>query len=133
MSNVFNALNSYNKPNPYKPSNLHSDMPNKDKVINRATWKRWREKNRITDNKRIYKRKTEIKIWFKEFRKNLQCSKCPENHPACIDFHHKEGKEKKDLEIARMVQCGYSKERILKEIEKCDILCSNCHRKLHWG
>ncbi len=25
-----------------------------------------------------------------------------------------------------------SKERILKEIAKCDVLCRNCHAKLHW-
>lgn len=26
-----------------------------------------------------------------------------------------------------MVRDGYSKERILEEISKCDILCANCH------
>jgi len=25
---------------------------------------------------------------------------------------------------------GYSKERVLEEIEKCELLCANCHRKV---
>lgn len=36
------------------------------------------------------------------------------------------------MTIANMVGFAYSKERILREIEKCVVICSNCHRKLHW-
>jgi hypothetical protein len=56
---------------------------------------------------------------------------CPENHPACLDFHHKNPKQK-DFEIACAIRQGWTKPRILEEIEKCIVVCSNCHRKLHW-
>lgn len=31
-----------------------------------------------------------------------------------------------------MVHNGSSKEKILAEIGKCTVLCSNCHKKFHW-
>lgn len=59
------------------------------------------------------------------------CKTCGENHPACLEFHHLDP-ENKDNDIAYMVNTGYSIARILREIEKCVVLCSNCHRKLHF-
>jgi predicted HNH restriction endonuclease len=32
-----------------------------------------------------------------------------------------------------MIHDGYSKERVIDEIEKCVVLCANCHRKFHGG
>ena len=32
-----------------------------------------------------------------------------------------------------MVGNGLSADRILKEIEKCVVVCSNCHKKIHWN
>ena len=31
-----------------------------------------------------------------------------------------------------MISFGYSKDRIEAEIEKCIVLCANCHRKEHY-
>jgi len=39
---------------------------------------------------------------------------------------------KKD-HIAKMVGEGISIKTILKEIEKCKVLCANCHRKIHYN
>ena len=75
-------------------------------------------------------RRREIREWFKEFKHSLRCTRCPENHPACLDFHHKDS-TKKDLSVRQAVIQGWGKERILAEIDKCEVLCSNCHRKEH--
>lgn len=61
-----------------------------------------------------------------------QCSKCGEKHPATLDYHHLD-KEQKSFTITQATgtkRC--SVETLLKEIAKCIVLCSNCHRKLHW-
>ena len=58
------------------------------------------------------------------------CEKCPEKHIACLDFHHRDPATK-SFNIG--VSLGKVSLRKLKaEIAKCNIICSNCHRKLHW-
>jgi hypothetical protein len=80
---------------------------------------------------RIKNRKKEIHDWIQRYKENLQCERCPESHPACLDFHHKDPKEK-DIEISLIaVRKGWAIKRIMEEIEKCEILCANCHRKEH--
>jgi len=104
-------------------------MPFKDALKRREYKRRWYKENNISEKNSVKKRKKEIKIWFKDYKSNLSCSICGENHPATIDFHHK---GKKENQVAQMVHWGYSINNIKKEIEKCQILCANCHRKTHW-
>ena len=89
-------------------------------------------KNRASEKKRIYQRVKDLKVWLKEYKLTLKCIKCPETHPACLDFHHRDPTEK-ESNISRIVAVkGWSIEHILEEIKKCDVLCANCHRKLHY-
>jgi hypothetical protein len=70
--------------------------------------------------------------WFKELKQGLSCGRCPEDHVACLEFHHLDPM-KKDLCVGYMARKGYSKQRILEEIKKCEVLYSNCHRKEHFN
>lgn len=49
---------------------------------------------------------------------------------AAIDFHHIDPTEK-DFNIASR-QC-ISKERLSNEVNKCIVICRNCHAELHDG
>jgi hypothetical protein len=62
--------------------------------------------------------------------KQVGCCLCPENDSSCLDFHHVTDKYRP---IAHMITGNYSLDTLKKEIAKCVILCSNCHRKLHAG
>jgi len=76
------------------------------------------------------KRQTERnKKIIKDIKEKSCCIKCGESHPATLDFHHINQNEK-EFTIA----AGLSKslKSLKKEIDKCIVLCSNCHRKLHW-
>ena len=93
-------------------------------------------KKHYRDNKQYYlnknkKRKLEIRLLIDDIKDKSSCQQCEESHPAALDFHHRDMAEK-DMEVSRLSNSGWSKERILKEIQKCDILCANCHRKLHY-
>ena len=66
-----------------------------------------------------------------KFYGKYECEICGYNKcKAAIDFHHIE-KSKKDFEISNMR--NYSEARLFAELEKCMIVCANCHREIHYG
>lgn len=69
--------------------------------------------------------------WYKDLKSLLVCSKCGESHVACLHFHHVNPNEK-EYSVSEMARRGFAKQRILDEIKKCKVLCSNCHAKLHF-
>jgi hypothetical protein len=92
-------------------------------------------KRHYTQNKSYYRAKAKtsratFRKWYDELKSHLQCERCGENHPATLDFHHKDGREKEESVAVIVVRCE-SRRLVLKEIEKCVVLCSNCHRILH--
>jgi len=70
---------------------------------------------------------------FEKLKATLKCSRCPENHPATLDFHHKVAKSKEASLGDAIARMDWGWEKILREIAKCEVLCSNCHRKEHHG
>lgn len=60
--------------------------------------------------------------------KDKPCMDCENRFiPEVMEFDHLDPSSKK-LNIATMVATGYSDERILEEISKCELVCANCHR-----
>ena len=72
-----------------------------------------------------------LKAWWIEYRKSLKCEHCGETRWMCLDFHHRDPKCK-DRDLSALVCRGSSRNRILLEVDKCFVLCSNCHRELHY-
>ena len=61
--------------------------------------------------------------------KNRPCADCGKKFPPCVmDFDHRD-KNLKTGNIGSFVsQAYFKKEKLLEEINKCDLVCSNCHR-----
>jgi hypothetical protein len=58
------------------------------------------------------------------------CQQCGyKEHYIALDLHHT---DKKDKTIAEMCTDAVSMRRLKKEIRKCVVLCSNCHRVTHF-
>jgi mannose-6-phosphate isomerase-like protein (cupin superfamily) len=134
--------------------------PKEDPVKVRAAAQIWRDNNRehIRQRQRIWRannkdkcrqwridnidacresakksrRKTdaEFRRRFADVKSSEGCLFCGESHSACLDFHHKDRSQKID-DVAALIRDRVALSRILSEIEKCVVLCSNCHRKLH--
>lgn len=100
------------------------------KFCTRSYYRQWDKDHPNRTAQRVTKRRKALSKWYQAFKTTLTCSHCPENHPACLEFHHLNPKSK-DVHLSLAVNRGWSKERIMKEIAKCIVLCSNCHRKEH--
>jgi hypothetical protein len=63
-----------------------------------------------------------------EYLKNNHCKDCNIDNPVVLEFDHLPEFEK-SFDIGRAVgSSGRSWESIYKEILKCDVVCSNCHK-----
>jgi hypothetical protein len=86
-------------------------------------------KDRESYNLRIRNKRKQRKEWAVEY-KGGKCSKCELTfHPAAYDFHHLDPNEK-DFNPCNLLTCSIK--RIKEELDKCVLLCSNCHRILHY-
>lgn len=60
--------------------------------------------------------------------KNKPCTDCSKIFILWVmELDHRDDEEKIKT-ISQMVGEGYSLKNIKKEIDKCDVVCSNCHR-----
>jgi len=94
----------------------------------------WHQRNRAQRIAKVYERKERILEFYNQLKATLECARCGENHPATLQFHHRDP-QKKDFNLSEAVNDGYSIERIKREVAKCTVLCANCHAKEHyeWG
>lgn len=114
-------------------------MPYKDrgradayrKAYQRSWYQQHKERILARRLKKRKERELEIKDWFRMYKGELCCVACGENHPACLQFHHRD-REEKSFAISNAVMGGMSISAVMKEIGKCDVLCVNCHAKWHW-
>ncbi len=59
--------------------------------------------------------------------KDVPCADCGQRFPSeCMDFDHVRGKKLFDVASAPSRQL--SEKRLLAEVQKCEIVCANCHR-----
>ena len=63
--------------------------------------------------------------------KGGKCAHCGYNkNISALDFHHLDSSQK-EFALDKRTLGNTSMERILKEAEKCILLCANCHREEH--
>ncbi len=103
-------------------------MPYKDIAKRRECHKRYYLRNKQLYREKNIRRRKEL-IDFVISLKQKPCMDCEIQYPYyAMDFDHR-NKKTKLTTISRMINFhSYSKEKIRKEIEKCDLVCAHCHR-----
>lgn len=86
---------------------------------------------RIAANTRKKKYQIELREWIAAEVKKDGCCICGEPDPVCLDFHHVVQEEKTDW-VYRLISLN-SRRKLEVELQKCAVVCSNCHRKIHAG
>ncbi len=86
-------------------------------------------KEEINKRKKSYRKIR--REWVDNIKREKECIKCKEERWFCLAFHHLDPEMKK-FTIAECVSRSFSKKAILEEIDKCVVLCNNCHQHLHY-
>lgn len=95
-----------------------------------AICKECREKYCITDDENYYTKSIrEQRVeWFRKFKAGKPCTDCGRMlNPELMDYDHIKGDKVKN--VSRMVLDHTPKNKILKEIDKCELVCLFCHNK----
>lgn len=94
------------------------------------TRKKTKESDKVRKDKNkklvvVYRKKLKIKAV--EYKGGC-CERCGYNKSiSALEFHHKNPQEKDFSPSGKSI----SWERMKKEIDKCILVCANCHREIH--
>lgn len=109
-------------------------MPYKDESVRKSKAREYSREHYLKNKEKV-KAKSKLnraigKARWDTFKSSLKCTKCGFSHPAALDFHHVDPSEKENL-VSKLVSNG-SFAAAMEEVQKCVVLCANCHRIHHY-
>ncbi len=98
----------------------------------------WKDKNYAREYRRKWQRGKKARAWYAARNaqnlalirvfKNRPCADCGNSYPPiAMDFDHVRGVKRFSVSHG----LNYPAATIIKEIEKCEVVCANCHRIRH--
>ena len=104
--------------------------PEQRRECTRKASKVYYEKNKEAVKARTKATKEANKVKWASYKSTLSCVYCGYNeHPAALDFHHVV-RGPGNAKVYKLA-ADNSWTRLWQEIQKCIVLCSNCHRGVH--
>lgn len=103
-------------------------MPFKDPEKSKEAKRRYYEKNKEVVSGRVKNGRRNNRSYIQEYKEGKPCTDCGIVYPHYVmDLDHRNPGDKVDG-LARMA-ARYGLEAVKRELEKCDVVCSNCHRE----
>ena len=92
-------------------------------------------KTHYESNKELYKQRAKSSQQklieeYREYKSKCSCQVCGETRHWCLSFHHTDPSQK-DIEVATILTYN-NRKRLFEEIEKCIVVCHNCHADIHY-
>ena len=129
-----------------KALDLHHSKGEKDIIISKILYHKWdtiigevekcdllcsnchiKEHSFLNEESKDYQNK------LRKFLRNSagnKCSNCDEDDERVLVFHHIK-EENKEFQISAAIASRWHLEKVIPEVKKCTLLCSNCHREHH--
>lgn len=76
-----------------------------------------------------YSKSDSLKQYICDYLKSRGCEHCAEHDVRVLEFDHKQP-ECKSYNVSEAVGLCHSITGVKKELDKCRILCANCHRRV---
>lgn len=92
---------------------------------------RWFTRNKTKRLFQIKVRNERLREQAANLKTERGCLCCPEKDSVCLDWHHLDPKVKEG-HVTDMITHN-SWKAVLQELEKCVVVCRNCHAKIHAG
>lgn len=106
-------------------------MPYKDPEKQKASQKAWYKNNKELYLERSRKSKEKRNQVIRDIKESSPCVDCNISYPYYImHFDHLDASEKTD-NVNRILK-SKALQTTLNEIEKCDLVCANCHSTRTW-
>lgn len=100
-------------------------LQTKCQLCSRALSKKHYQQNKAHAAKYNKQRRQRNRQFMIDYLSGQICIDCKQKYPSvCYDFDHVRGS--KTTNVSSMLDCSI--ETLKKEISKCEIRCSNCHR-----
>lgn len=84
------------------------------------------EKHREKNSKRTKETTKISRQYVLDHLKDHHCVECGEADPIVLEFHHLRDKS---IGISKLISQGYSLDTLKQEMDKCEVLCANCHKR----
>lgn len=96
-------------------------------ALNRERYKKYKNTHIAQVKSNNARRNSKFLAW----KSHLCCCICGEQHTSCLDFHHLDPTTKDFVISGAGSKVGMM--RLIEEIQKCVVVCKNCHTKIHDG
>lgn len=99
------------------------------KVVDAESYLKYDDRRQSIKDRRDFIRDKHNKL-VRRYKRFCGCAICGECEPVALDLHHTDPTVKEDNPSSML---SGSTKKLLAEVRKCVVLCSNCHRKVHAG
>ena len=112
------------------PKPDHVELPADQTWEELSVDQRWHHRNVEWNAERTMRRRARLRTWVNDYKRERGCRRCNVSDHACLDLHHVDPADK-EMAVGKMITHGYGRETLRLEMEKCEVLCANCHRAAH--
>lgn len=69
-----------------------------------------------------------LRAWTRTYKREHGCRRCDAEDPRCLQFHHV---DEKRATVSSLISDSASVATVREEVDRCTVLCANCHRMEH--